>query len=161
MQRLIGLLLVAIALVVDAWNWDSAHLNAFTALDGLGADSDPGFFIRGKASSSTLTAEQRFLLEGDTTRATRREQQRAIWEAHPDNKVYLGNYLTALASTGADTLPLDYLRQELAAARKIDPENARMDYLRPGDSWKRRRRSAVRRPASRRMANRSPNISWR
>jgi hypothetical protein len=44
--------------------------------------------------------------------------------------VYLGNYITSLAARpGQDTNQLDFCRQELAAARELEPDNARFDYL--------------------------------
>ena len=46
--------------------------------------------------------------------------------------MYLGNYVTALAASGTNTVPLDFLRSELDAARQLEPDNARFDYLEAG-----------------------------
>jgi hypothetical protein len=81
-----------------------------------------------QASSARFTETQRWLLEGDLSRRTRPEQQRALWEANPDNRVYLGNYVTALAAS-SESLPPDLLHRELEAAREVGPDNARFDYL--------------------------------
>jgi hypothetical protein len=122
-----------VAVVVVAWNWDNSQRVAIETFDSIRSGSDLSFFDQpGALSARRLTREQRLLLEGDKTRATRHERQRALWEAHPDNLVYLGNYSTALAASGSDTLPLEFFRGEMAAARKLDPENARYDYLEAG-----------------------------
>jgi len=70
------------------------------------------------------------LLKGDRTREENHQCQRAIWEAHPENLVYLGNYisyLTAGPATKSDQW--DFCHQEISAARKLDPDNARYSYL--------------------------------
>ena len=107
---LVRLGLVMVAVVMVAWNWDGAHHNSLEVLDGLGDGADLGGYIPGGRSLKRLTREQMFLLDGDMTRTNRHERQRAIWEAHPDNLVYLGNYVTALASSGSDTLSLEFVR---------------------------------------------------
>jgi hypothetical protein len=126
--------LVAAAVAVALWNWDSSHRYAMGAIDNLGGEL--GFPFRGPDSWSPrrLTDAQRLLLEGDTTRAVRYEQQRAIWEAHPKSRVYLGNYITALQAAGStpESIPTDRFRSELAAARELEPDNARFDYLEAG-----------------------------
>ncbi len=123
------LLLVLGALAIGFWNWDGSHRYVMGLMNSLGGELnipfEKGLF------PGRLTREQRFLLEGDTSRAKRYEQQRAIWEAHPENRVYLGNYITALVAFGGpeDSLSLEFYRGELAAARKIEPDNARFDFL--------------------------------
>ena len=127
------LALVMVAVAVVAWNWDNSQRVAIGTLDSLGSGSDLPFFEQGGAlTAKRLTREQKFLLDGDLTRTNRHEQQRAIWEAHPENLVYLGNYVTSLASSRYAPSSLDLFRGEMAAARKLDPENARYDYLEAG-----------------------------
>ncbi len=128
----VGLVLAAILVVL--WNWDGTHPYALGGIRSLGDESAFPFPGPGSWLPRRLTAEQRLLLEGDTTRATRYQQQRAIWEAHPTNRVYLGNYVTALAAAASspESVPSDFLRSELAAARKVEPGNARFDYLEAG-----------------------------
>lgn len=77
------------------------------------------------------TEEERLILWGDPARESDAERQRAIWEAHPHDRVFLGNYITQLAcrigsESGPDTKDI---REELASARREEPENARFDYL--------------------------------
>lgn len=43
-----------------------------------------------------LTEDEAFLFRGDTTRGTEAARQRAIWEAHPQSKMWYGNYVTHL-----------------------------------------------------------------
>lgn len=121
--------LVVAAVVVVLWNVDRSHCYAMATLDNLGENSGLQLAAPGSPWPRRLTESQRLLIEGDTSRATRHEQQRAIWEAHPTNRVYLGNYITALQAADAESIPLDQFRKELAAARGLDPENARYDYL--------------------------------
>jgi hypothetical protein len=126
--------LVAAAVLVALWNWDGLQRQTFVGINNLGGE--PEFPFQGFNSwlPRRLTPAQRLLLEGDTSRTQRYQQQRAIWEAHPTNRVYLGNYITALqtAASSPESIPLDYWRSELAAARKVEPGNARFDYLEAG-----------------------------
>jgi hypothetical protein len=122
-----GLMIAAAA--ATTWNWDLSHRYVIGTLDNLGGELEMPFGMQsGSRSPRRLTEAQRFLLAGDTSRDTRPEQQRAIWEAHPENRVYLGNYITALAAASG-SLPPGLFREELSAARKIEPDNARFDYL--------------------------------
>ena len=41
------------------------------------------------------TPEQKLILNGDRARKTNFEQQKAIWEKFPDNKIYAANYILA------------------------------------------------------------------
>ena len=121
--------LVAVACAVT-WFWVAEVQLLPGALAGLDSGLDGPWSGGYPARTLRLTADQRFLLEGDTSRDEPHAQKRAIWEAHPTNLVYLGNYLSALAAgPGQDTNRLAYCREEIAAARKVDPENARLDYL--------------------------------
>jgi len=124
----IGLVVAACALT---WFfWDGAQPSAISAMDQIGGGSNISWLFAGSTGVNRLTEEERFLFEGDTSREEQHEKQRAIWEAQPTNRVYLGNYLTWLAAgPGQLTNRLDYCREELAAAREMDPDNARLDYL--------------------------------
>jgi hypothetical protein len=124
----VGLVLGALA---AAWlTWMDTHPFFIRHRDNAGDWLDLPLSLPTGSRAGYLTARQRFLLEGDTSRPTRHERQRAIWEAQPDSRVYLGNYLTALAAgPGQETNQLAFGRSELAAARKLEPENARVDYL--------------------------------
>jgi hypothetical protein len=123
-----GLVLAACALT---WFfWEGAQPSAISALGQLGGGPNIPWLNPGATVGNRLTQEERFLFEGDTSRKEQHEQQRAIWEAQPTNRVYLGNYITWLATgPGQNTNELDYCREELATAREVDPDNARLDYL--------------------------------
>jgi hypothetical protein len=73
-----------------------------------------------------FTPDQALILDGDLRRSTPPEQQRAIWEAHPENKVYLHHYLNQFPS-GAKTD--DERDAAIAAGRQMDAANAIFDYL--------------------------------
>lgn len=77
---------------------------------------------------SSLPPETAFYFVGDTSRAAVPEQQRAIWSAHPDDKVYYANYISALCAHG-DVTDLERFRSALDHARRVDPGNARYDYI--------------------------------
>jgi hypothetical protein len=126
---LLVVVLFVAAAAVTLWNWDLSHRYAIGTLEMLGGDVPVPFGVASpRALPARLTDAQRLLLEGDLSRPTRAEQQRAIWETDPDNRVYLGNYVTALAAS-SESLPTDALHRELEAARQVEPDNARFDYL--------------------------------
>jgi hypothetical protein len=78
-----------------------------------------------------LPADKMLLLRGDPSRPTKAEQQRAIWEAHPESKVYYGNYVSTLLHeyqmAGEKATPdfLDLVERELRRGETLDPDNAR------------------------------------
>jgi hypothetical protein len=79
-----------------------------------------------------LTDDQSLILFGDTSRATPAEQQRAIWEKDPTNRLYYGNYITHLISaTSAATDAVSTVQLEAAfrEGERLDPDNARYNYL--------------------------------
>ena len=75
-----------------------------------------------------LSEETAFMFEGDLSRVDVAEQQRAIWERYPENKVLLGNYISTLVS-GRSASDSDRVRAELQLARSRDAQNARYPYL--------------------------------
>jgi hypothetical protein len=75
-----------------------------------------------------LTDKQKFLITGDLSRETYPEQQKAIWESDPTNKVYFANYFSAVVDHGQRNdacPPLELIQQ----AQQIDPENAMYVYF--------------------------------
>jgi len=84
-----------------------------------------------------LTPDQRLVVQGDTTRASRLERQKAIWEKWPTNKVYLHNYVTYLM-VGYDNLgrtPAEQyaaLAAEIEKLRPLDADNARFVFILAG-----------------------------
>lgn len=126
---LLPAVLAAVACVLT-WSWVERVRLLPGALSSLDSASDAFWLGGDPLESLNLTAEARFLLEGDESRNELHERRRAIWEAQPTNRVYLGNYLSALASgLGQKPNRLDFCRREIAAAREVDPDNARLDYL--------------------------------
>lgn len=76
------------------------------------------------------TPEQKLILYGDPDKKTRVEQQKAIWEKFPDNKIYAANYIISLISLG-NSKDCDFIA-EIERAGKIDPDNALYNYLAAG-----------------------------
>ncbi len=73
-----------------------------------------------------LPLDKALLLRGDPTRSTLSERQRAIWEAHPESKVYYGNYITSLLhGAGSNAAALEFIEPELRRGEALDPDNAR------------------------------------
>jgi len=71
-----------------------------------------------------------FLLSGDKHRVTEAEQQRAIWEAHPENKAYFANYVSYLEKEKITTTKqLAHFEQEMRIGQWLDPQNALYHYL--------------------------------
>ncbi|MDA0322587.1 MAG: permease prefix domain 1-containing protein [Verrucomicrobia bacterium] len=77
---------------------------------------------------SSLSPQTAFFFVGDSSRATIPDQQRAIWEAHPDDRVYYANSISALCAHG-DLADLSRFRGALAPAARVDADNARYDYI--------------------------------
>ncbi|MFA5203652.1 MAG: hypothetical protein WC708_04525 [Lentisphaeria bacterium] len=73
-----------------------------------------------------LTPDQALILHGDLQRPDRIQRQRAIWEAHPESRVYFHNYLTRLLSGHSGD---ESLKAAVAEGRKLDSDNARFDYI--------------------------------
>jgi len=100
---------------------------AWLSLGSSGVGSPSGGGSRG------LAEETRFLLHGDESRPTQAGRQRAIWQAHPENKVYFGNYVTHLVqeySAESEGGPsLEMMEEELGQGEGLDPENGRYPLL--------------------------------
>lgn len=77
---------------------------------------------------SSLPPRTRFFFTGDLGRDSIPDQQKAIWDAHPDDKVYYANYISALCAHGEVT-DLRRFRLALDHAGRVDPGNARYDYI--------------------------------
>jgi hypothetical protein len=77
------------------------------------------------------TPEQKLVLYGDRSRKNRVEQQKAIWEKFPDNKIYAANYIIELFSAHSDK-NRDFVLAEINRASQLDPKNALYNYLAAG-----------------------------
>jgi len=76
-----------------------------------------------------LSDESRLILLGNPTRDTEAARQRAIWEAHPDDMAFFGNYVTTLAGEVRPGSGEDLFERELRQGMEIDPGNARYGFL--------------------------------
>ena len=64
---------------------------------------------------------------------SRLDIDRAIWKSEPENKVYLGNYITTLAGNlRAAEDDLGPLEECVRLGNRIDPDNARYNYILAG-----------------------------
>lgn len=82
------------------------------------------------AKDRQALAELRFLVQGDTRRWALAQQQRAIWEAHPENKAYFANYAGYLCEETITTAQqLNTFEREMRLGERIDPQNALYNYL--------------------------------
>ncbi len=70
-----------------------------------------------------------FLTDGDLSRNTEADQQRAIWEADPRNKVYFANYITTRSKNITTPQQLAHFEREVAIGEHLDPQNAFYHYL--------------------------------
>ncbi|MEO7101118.1 MAG: hypothetical protein ABI162_17315 [Luteolibacter sp.] len=100
--------------------------------------SDPGQ-SDGRIAPS-LTTEQRLVLYGDSTKTSKSDKVKALWDSDPTNAAYFAEYAASYLSEHS-TLPPDFLE----VARRIDPQNAWFTYIAAGvkakDSVKRRNQS--------------------
>lgn len=125
------LVLVSVVLAVWlGWHYFGERSSIVTNLDILGADvSEEGLNV---TAWSQLSVENQFLLFGDTTRKTRSDQERAIWEKDPENKIYYANYLRILVGDYQKEdsgISFDYLEKEVRRGEELDPDNAFYNYI--------------------------------
>ena len=85
------------------------------------ANSENGWFGR------KLSRDEKLILDGDKSRKTRHDQQKAIWERFPENKVFLANYILSLQND--NKISNNTMLEELQKAKEIDPENALYNYF--------------------------------
>jgi hypothetical protein len=79
------------------------------------------------------TPDEKLILYGDKNRKSRAEQQKAIWERFPNDKVYLANYiLMLLAEKKKDKAWGETMSSMLKIAKRLDPDNAFYDYVNTG-----------------------------
>ena len=76
------------------------------------------------------TPEQELILHGDRNKRTHLEQQKAIWERFPDNKIYAANYIISLIGLD-NNKDCDFIA-EIERVGKSDPDNALYNYLAAG-----------------------------
>ncbi len=132
--------LLALATVIQALVGGSEQW-PLDGITGLGSNIYPlnfmGHLLPARRGSRRLTAAQKLIFSGDTARRGAASRERAIWETHPANMVYLNNYLTvAMANLrefgDSPQTQRVALEPELALAAEAEPDNARFRYLLAG-----------------------------
>lgn len=88
------------------------------------------------ANRWSLSPRDRIVVFGDRSRPTRAEQQRALCDLDPSNRVFYANYIRSRiedryrpAETGYGT---NDLMRELRAGEQLDPDNAWYNYIAAG-----------------------------
>ena len=100
----------------------------------LNWDIDELYFINYPTwnSQNNLSTEQKLIVYGDTSAPNRADEQRAISEHWPENKVFKANYITALmCELGLPKTKAtpNYILTELRKAKSVDPQNAYYNYM--------------------------------
>ncbi len=137
MRLLAGTLLIPAVIICAFFSLGMA--SSFSMLDlfeRFNAPIDSLLNISKKSFSFDLfqhyTSEQKLILDGDRSRKTNVEQQKAIWEKFPDNKIYAANYILALIGWHYDGSNRDSILAEINRVSRIDPDNALYNYLAAG-----------------------------
>ncbi len=126
------LILLVAAVVAVGIMTDFGMVKAYRRL--LAVATPEGGTLSLPASTRRLAAADRLVLQGDPTRASNARRQRAIWEAAPTNKVFFHHYLSSLLaeyeSLGTNAVErYRFLAAEIETGRRIDPDNARLDFV--------------------------------
>jgi hypothetical protein len=133
MRLLAGTLLIPAVLVCSFFSLNMA--SSFSILDLLFRGDCSSFGASKKMFSFDIfrryTPEQKLILYGDSDKKTRVEQQKAIWEKFPDNKIYAANYIIALVG-GNSGRSRSFIIDEIGRAGRLDPDNALYNYLTAG-----------------------------
>lgn len=114
------------------WHYFGERSSIVSMLDNLGNESkvkEEGWYINAWAHLST---EKQFQLFGDLTRKTRSTQERALWEKHPESKVYYANYVRILLEDYKEKNldnSFDDLEKEIRRGEELDPDNAFYNYM--------------------------------
>ncbi len=134
--RLAAQALLVPAALATAWFslpfFGLAAMGNLNGLAGLGGNATRLESWHRQKTMRTLTDDQRLIVFGDTTRSTPAEQQRAIWEKDPTNRLYYAHYITHLVSgshTVTDAVAFARLENALREGERLDPDNARYNYL--------------------------------
>ncbi|MBN1257301.1 MAG: hypothetical protein JXA52_06310 [Planctomycetes bacterium] len=122
--------MVPLAVLTAVWVYYNSSFLGFEFFE----DSRGISYIYGSDNyfDSQLSEEELLIMHGDKTRKKWHEQQRAIWEAEPENKVYYGNYISNLFTSGIgerEGLTREFLETEYYRGMELDPDNARYHYL--------------------------------
>jgi hypothetical protein len=114
--------ILGVALSLDTLAGPTVYLNA------LSRNKNKVFW-----SLQRYTPEEKLILYGDKSKKSKVEQQKAIWERFPENKIYLANYILTLFGEKKHN---DNWRKkmfpELKLAKQKDPDNALYNYITAG-----------------------------
>ena len=123
-------LVVPAAVLAAFLSWDSSLPGAWDQLRTMGGGRGiPGVKWSARVISRlnawrrpSRTPEQTLVLFGDMSRSGLAGMNRTMWEAHPENHVYLGNYISHLVSAYPGAEPHDRICAELALAAQAEPD---------------------------------------
>ncbi len=146
-------LFFSLFLVISAGIWaDGLHavFHHNKLFGDLLIDSFYGYPARddeGTPHFPNLSAEQKLLLFGDTSKAPKSEKMKGLWDSDPGNPAYFAAYTNAFLADN-EQLPPDFLE----TARRIDPRNAWFTHVAAGvtakDAVKMRKQSKTERLAN-------------
>ena len=86
-----------------------------------------------KLFDKSYSAEENLILHGDITKKHHWQQQKALCDKFPNNKVYRANYILQLINARkSNELTKAKIFAELKRAKTIDPDNAFYNYLTAG-----------------------------
>ncbi|RYD20389.1 MAG: hypothetical protein EOP88_15230 [Verrucomicrobiaceae bacterium] len=115
-----------IFLLVSAVIWADGLHTFFSSSDAFGSSRLSSWFYGYPAFENEeapdfpqLTAEQKLLLFGDTSKSTKSEKIKALWDSEPQNPAYFAAYANEFLAEH-EKLPPDFLD----VARRIDPDNS-------------------------------------
>ena len=91
-------LVVPASLAVVLWVQSDTVATGRIAIDAfaIGSAEFDFDYTNERLSRDGLTEDAAFLFFGDTSLETDLERQRSIWEQHPTNKIFYGNYISTL-----------------------------------------------------------------
>ena len=135
--------LVPLAVVAALYTLDPKPLAVLQDIKQLGGNGGGDFgnatwlgWLPGNWFKPRFSPEQNLILHGDLSRPTQALQQRAIWEKYPESRIYFGNYLSYAMGTVSENNPepekMAALEADLEQGRKLEPDNARFDYILAG-----------------------------
>ena len=137
LRLLAGTLLIPAVIICAFFSMGMASsFSMLDLFDRFKAPTDSLLDISKKSFSFDLfryyTPEQKLILDGDRTRKTNFEQQKAIWEKFPDNRIYAANYVLSLIAWCYNGKNRDSILTEIDRVSRVDPENALYNYLAAG-----------------------------
>lgn len=137
----VGALLVPAAVVLALWMTRAAAERAqiiMVLTSAFSGSASPGFFSYEKTEQKVVSRwrlgpRERIVVFGDRTKSTRTEQQKALCDLDPSNRIFRANYIRyLLTDCDAKRMDTEEFLAELGAAEELDPDNAYYNYLAAG-----------------------------